>query len=142
MIDDAEQRLRSGGRRIGHARRRVLERLEDQTEPVTAEVLAGELDGVHVSSVYRALAVLEEIGLVRHVHLAHGPALYELADRGSQVRHLVCDGCGRDVAVPAALFAPLQRRLSADYGFVLDREHFALTGRCLDCAGAALESEP
>ena len=55
---------------------------------------------VHVSTVYRTLALLEEIGAVRHVHLSHGPAVYEHA-ASADVRHLVCEVCGRHVAVPA-----------------------------------------
>jgi len=133
VADDAVDLLRSGGRRLGHARRLVLEALARTDGPVTAEALAAGVDAVHVSSVYRALAVLEELGVVRHVHLAHGPALYELTERASSVRHLVCEVCGQAIEVPAALFVPLARRLARDYSFVLDSDHFALPGRCTSC---------
>ena len=36
---------------------------------------------------------------MRHVHLSHGPALYEHA-ASAEVRHLVCEVCDRHVAVP------------------------------------------
>ena len=67
---------------------------------------------VHVSTVYRTLGLLEEIGAVRHVHLSHGPALYESA-ASDEVRHLVCEVCGRHVAVPSKAFAALRKRLDA-----------------------------
>ena len=118
---------------MGHARRRVLDALGHQDGPVTADELARALPDVHVSSVYRTLAVLEDLAIVRHVHLAHGPALYELSDRVATVRHLVCEVCGRVVEVRAGLFAELSEVVESDYGFVLDSGHFALPGRCVGC---------
>ena len=98
----------------------------------TADELAASVPDVHVSTVYRTLGLLEEIGAVRHVHLSHGPALYESA-ASEQVRHLVCEVCGRHVAVPSSAFAALRRRLRRDYDFVLDGSHFAIVGRCSNC---------
>ena len=66
----------------------------------TADELAADVPDVHVSTVYRTLALLEEIGAVRHVHLSHGPAIYESAAT-DEVRHLVCEVCDRHVAVPS-----------------------------------------
>lgn len=131
--EERAERLRAGGRRLGHARRRVLEELGRHGGPVTAEALAEQVPDVHVSSVYRTLAVLEELGIVRHVHLAHGPARYELSESGRSDRLLVCEVCGRTLEVPAAVFADLIAALERDYDFVLDATHFALTGHCTSC---------
>ena len=72
----------------------------------TADELAAAVPDVHVSTVYRTLGLLEEIGAVRHVHLSHGPALYEQRRRRAEVRHLVCEVCGRHVAVPSSAVRP------------------------------------
>jgi len=40
---------------------------------------------------YRNLETLEEVGLVRHVHLGHGPGLYALA--APEHEYLVCESC-------------------------------------------------
>ena len=133
MLDEAAERMRSDGRRLGAARRQVIEALAGHDAPVSAEDLAEELPNVHVSSIYRGLAVLEEMGLVRHVHLTHGAALYELVEEDSGSQYLVCDVCGRDIAVPAALFDKLRRVIEKDYGFVLEGGHFALPGHCTEC---------
>jgi len=119
---------------MGSARRQVIEALSRLQGPVTAEEVAASLPDIHVSSVYRSLNVLEDLGVVRHVHLAHGPALYELTDVAEQVRHLACEGCGRDIVVPSALFDELRETILRDYGFVMDGGHFAIPGRCADCA--------
>jgi Fur family ferric uptake transcriptional regulator len=59
---------------------------------VTAERIAGGLDGAlppsDTASVDRNLETLEEIGLVRQVHLGHGPGLYELTSDGAR-EHLL-----------------------------------------------------
>ena len=105
---DAPSRVRAAGLRMGAARRQVISVLDGVDGPITAEEVASRLPEVHVSSVYRSLNVLEDLGVVRHVHLAHGPARYELTDVADQVRHLACERCGRDVVVPAALFDDLR----------------------------------
>ncbi len=136
LLADLGARLRSEGKRLGHARRRVLEALEAADGPVTAEDVAVQLPDVHVSSVYRSLNVLGELGLVEHTHLAHGAALYELSSSTPTV-HLVCEVCGRDESVPAELFDPVRERLRDEHQFVLFANHFALVGQCTACAQAS-----
>ena len=131
--DETTDILRSGNRRIGRARRRVVDLLARQAGPVSAEALISQLPVVHPSSVYRTLNVLQELGYIRHVHLAHGAALYEVTNRVSTVRHLVCEVCGNTIEIPSHVLEPLRRRIERDYGFILDSGHFALPGRCLTC---------
>ena len=133
-VEALGRNLRAQGRRLGHARRRVLEAFEAIDRPATAEELAATIPDVHVSSVYRSLVVLEELGLVSHTHLAHGPALYELGPAASVV-HLVCEVCGRDVPVPSEVFDPVRGRIATTYGFHLTAHHFAVVGRCTGCLG-------
>jgi len=121
-------------RRSGRARQKVLRALEAAGGPVSAEELAAQVPDVHVSSVYRALSVLEDDGVVSHVHLGHGPAVYQLATTAEEVRHLVCDSCGRQLVVPASVFDDVSRTLRDRYGFVLNAGHFAVVGHCTTCA--------
>jgi Fur family ferric uptake transcriptional regulator len=137
-VEDATEKLRSSGLRMGHARRRVLDVLGHQAAGLSAEAIAEQVPDVHVSSVYRALAVLEDLELVSHVHLGHGPALYELSGPAAGNRHLVCQSCGRDIVVPNALFDELRQRVSEDYDFALDAGHFAVLGRCGECERSSL----
>ena len=52
----------------------------------------GRVPGSDLASVYRNLETLEEVGLVRHVHLGHGPG--PLRARGRDAReYLVCESC-------------------------------------------------
>ncbi len=131
--DDIVDQLRAAGHSVGRTRTAVVDAVRRRRGAFTADELAADVPDVHVSTVYRTLGLLEEIGAVRHVHLSHGPALYESAAT-DEVRHLVCEVCGRHVAVPSKAFAALRKRLERDYDFVLDGSHFAIVGRCRSCA--------
>src|SRR6516225_10792936 len=84
--------LRASGYRVTPQRQLVLEavtRLEHATpEEIYAEVKQTAV-GVNVSTVYRTLELLEQIGLVTHTHLGHGAHRYHLAADAQHI-HLVC----------------------------------------------------
>ena len=129
--------LRAHGGRVTTCRRAILETFLGIGGHVTAEMLTAKVQlnqpDVHESTVYRFLDELERLGVVDHVHLGHGPAVYHLA---SDVHHhLVCDRCGAVVEVPEDVFAALRTRLESDFGFSLQPRHFAVTGRCGACVG-------
>ena len=128
--------LRARGGRVTTCRRAILETFLGIGGHVTAEALTARVQAnqpdVHESTVYRFLDELERLGVVDHVHLGHGPAVYHLA--ADAHHHLVCDGCGAVEEVPDALFAELRSQLKDGYGFTLEPRHFAVTGRCKDCA--------
>lgn len=144
LVDPAaiEERLRLEGHTIGRTRRAILEAVRATQRAFTAEELVGSLDGVHEATVYRTLALLEEIGVVRHIHVSHGPAIYERTAISEGQRHLVCEACGRHIAVPGRVFDAARRTLDRDYGFVLDGAHFAIVGRCRACADAERGAQP
>ena len=127
--------LRARGGRVTTCRRTILETFLGIGGHVTAEALTAQVQtaqpDVHESTVYRFLDELERLGVVDHVHLGHGPAVYHLSSDAHH--HLVCDGCGSVVEVPDEVFAGLRGRLQADFGFSLEPRHFAVTGRCEAC---------
>ena len=134
-LDRILGQLREGGGRITPARRALVGALLDADSHVTADDLAETVQrshpDVHRSTIYRTLDALEELGVVDHVHLGHGRAVYHLLDDPHQ--HLVCEVCEAVIEVPDALFRPLADRLAADYGFALRPNHFAVLGRCAAC---------
>ena len=128
--------LRARGGRVTTSRRAILETFLGIGGHVTAETLTARVQAnqpdVHESTVYRFLDELERLGVVDHVHLGHGPAVYHLASDAHH--HLVCDGCGIVVEVPETVFEELRSELKDNYGFALQPRHFAVTGRCKECA--------
>ena len=130
---------RDAGGRITTGRRLVVSALvEAGAEHLTAGDLAERIGADHPdvnpSTVYRTLDALTELGVIEHVHLGHGAAVYHLAE--SAHHHLLCETCGTVVDVPLAPFTDLAEDLHARYGFVTDPAHFALVGQCADCAGS------
>jgi Fur family transcriptional regulator, ferric uptake regulator len=120
--------LRANGLRLSSARRLLLQALFAAERPLGAEQLAGDGD---VASAYRNLEVLEGLGLVRHVHLGHGPRLYQPAGRPRDF--VICEGCG-DVSPlsPDAVHAVRAAVLDA-VGYRARFAHFPLAGLCPAC---------
>ena len=92
--------------------------------------------GVNVSTVYRTLELLEELGLVTHTHLGHGAPTYHPAHEADHL-HLVCRDCGRVTEADTSVADDLVRRVATEQGFETDVSHFAIFGRCRDCAASA-----
>lgn len=127
--------LSSKGMRKTSARRAILEALlGDQSHP-TAEDIAAEVrsrfPSVDLSTVYRTLDTLEQLGIIDHTHLSHGPAIFHLSDDDHQ--HLVCEQCGTVVEVSPDKLEPFLSALRTEFDFEVDRRHFALVGLCAGC---------
>jgi Fur family transcriptional regulator, ferric uptake regulator len=135
MTEDLATRLHSLGYRLTPQRQLVLEAVERLRHATPDEILAevqAHSRAVNVSTVYRTLEVLEELGLVRHTHLSdRAPTYHSVTDH--EHFHLVCRNCRKVMSVDPGVVAPLAERLEAEHGFVLDIGHLAVFGRCVDC---------
>jgi Fur family transcriptional regulator, ferric uptake regulator len=127
--------LREKGYRLTPQRELVLDAVtalgHATPEEVCAEVRR-TASGVNISTVYRTLELLEDLGLVRHAHLGHGAPSYHPAGHDAHL-HLVCRDCGTITEIDVAIAAELVGRLQAEHGFDTDVEHFAIYGRCRAC---------
>ncbi|SHN14010.1 Fur family transcriptional regulator [Actinacidiphila paucisporea] len=142
VTTDWKTDLRRRGYRLTPQRQLVLEAVE-RLEHATPDNILSEVrrtaSGVNISTVYRTLELLEELGLVSHAHLGHGAPTYHLADRHDHM-HLVCRDCDVVTEADVGLAAPLGERLRSEFGFETDMKHFAIFGRCRDCAAKAADS--
>lgn len=139
-LDAAEAVLRRAGGRVSAARRALLEALFGADGPVSAEYLAAGRGGDHqpldLASTYRNLEQLEAAGLVRHVHLGHGPGLYELVTEGER-EYLVCERCGAVRAVAPDRLDRARREIERALGYHARFTHFPIVGLCAACAAEA-----
>ncbi len=133
-LADAVAALRRRGLRLTTSRRLVLEALFAAEGPVSAEHVARR-SNLDPASVYRNFETLERHGLVRHVHLGHGPGLYALLGRGES-EYLYCDRCGAVTALAPRELDPVRRRIKERYGYEARFDHFAIVGRCAACSAA------
>lgn len=142
-VKTAANALRARGLRVSAARRLVLQALYEAEGPVTAEAIAAGLDGrlplSDLGSVYRNLDMLEQAGLVSHVHLGHGPGLYALAGAG-QREFVVCERCGAFRALDDGELDDARAAILARTGFETRFAHFPAVGVCPDCRAASSQS--
>ena len=130
--------LRARGYRLTPQRQLVLEAVGDlghATPEAIVERVRGVATGLSLSTVYRTLDLLEELGLVTHAHLGHGAPMYHVASDADHV-HLVCRTCEAVTEVAPDSVADVVRRLATDRGFRVDVGHFAIFGECAGCAAA------
>lgn len=134
-VPEALDRLRKAGGRVTHQRRLVLEALVDaQPHPSADDVAAhvGRLaPEIHLSTIYRTLNTLTDLGVISHVHLDHGRSVYHFSH--DLLPHLVCRDCGRVDHVDAETFDAVRSLIEASTGFELDCGHFAWSARCGEC---------
>lgn len=131
-LDEAIDALRRRGLRLSTSRRLVLEALFAAEGPMSAEQLASGLQ-LELTSVYRNLEMLERHGLVRHVHLGHGPGRYVLVGEGDR-EYLYCERCGAARAVDPSDLADVRARIKQLFGYEARFTHFPIVGTCATCA--------
>ncbi len=127
--------LREKGLRLTPQRELVLNavrQLGHATPEEVAEQVKKTHPGINLSTVYRNLETLENVGLVQHTHLGHGGATYHAAEEMTHL-HLVCGKCGSVGDAPIEVAAPFVNSLVDDYGFKTDVAHFAIYGTCEAC---------
>ena len=95
---------------------------------------------VDLTTVYRTLETLEQIGVLAHTHLGHGAPSYRLAS--DDHLHVVCHACGRVVEAPPGVADELIDRLAAERGFTVDRSHLTVFGSCADCRSERESRQP
>jgi Fur family ferric uptake transcriptional regulator len=141
--DEAVVLLRRHGLRITAARRLVLEALYAAEAPLSAEQIAegvaGRVPRSDLASVYRNLETLEQVGLVRHVHLGHAPGMYALS--GPAREYLVCESCSGVRTLEAGELAEVKRLIRDSFGWRARFTHFPIVGLCPDCLAEGHDHE-
>jgi Fur family ferric uptake transcriptional regulator len=135
MTGTWQEELRAKGYRVTPQRQLVLEAvtaLEHGTPEEICTAVQRTAQGVNISTVYRTLELLEELGMVKHAHLGHGPPTYHLAVDAEHV-HLVCRGCGAVSDVPPTVADGLVGVLRGEHGFETDVHHLTVYGVCANC---------
>jgi Fur family ferric uptake transcriptional regulator len=133
------QVLRARGLRMTPQRQLVLDAVRELRHATPEQVHAAVLrtaDSVNITTIYRSLELLEELGLVTHTHLSHGAPTYHAASERQHI-HLVCRGCGTVEDEDPAVLRPVTEALAGRHGFLVDVTHVSLSGLCVGCRGGA-----
>ncbi len=131
------QTLKEQGHRLTPQRQLILEAIEASEGHVSAESVharvAAQFPQVNISTVYRTLELLQNLGMVTHTHFDDGVAKYHLASLAAH-QHMVCRRCGDEREIDVRVLDPLDQHLREQYGFAADLAHFAIVGLCARCA--------
>ena len=108
-----------------------------RSEPhVTADGVAAivrtEIGAISRQSVYDALGMLVEEGLVRRIQPAGSPARFE-ARAGDNHHHVICRICGRTADVDCAVGSAPCLTAADDHGFEVEEAEVIYWGRCPKC---------
>jgi len=133
---DIVNRLNRQGYRLTPQRMMILEAVEKADDHISAEeiytrVLA-RYPYLNISTVYRTLELLKELGLVTETDLGDGRVRYHSIKKGRH-HHLVCHNCGAIIDLDESVLAPLKSALLREYKFSADLRHLAIFGRCENC---------
>jgi Fur family ferric uptake transcriptional regulator len=130
------KRLSEEGYRMTPQRLMIVSAIEDSDGHISAEEIytqvVAKYPHVNISTVYRTLELLKELGLVTETDFGEGRVRYHPAGKGHH-HHLVCTGCGAVIDLDESLLSSLKGMLLREYKFTADLKHLAIFGRCARC---------
>ena len=139
MSADPADLLRQHGIQITAQRLAVLRAVAGQphiTADGVAETVRSEIGAISRQSVYDALGVLADEGLIRRIQPTGSPARYE--DRiGDNHHHVICRICGSMADVDCAVGSAPCLTASNDRGYEIDEAEVIYWGRCPECVSQA-----
>src|SRR4030065_218232 len=125
------QVLRGKGYRLTPQRMMVVEALHDADKHVSADEIYDRVKAkypyANISTVYRTLELLKELGLVNEIALGDGCVRFHPGEKGHH-HHLICQKCHGIIDLPESALAPLADILSEKHKFKADLTHTAVFG--------------
>lgn len=131
--------IRGRGRRVTRQRALIWDALvraegAHLSAREVVEAVGAAAPDLHQTTIYRALEVFVEDGLVRRTDFGDGRALYEIAAEHRH-HHVVCASCGSVVHVHDDALRDALARVARESGFVLDDSELTFHGTCPECTG-------
>lgn len=133
-----QARLRESGHRLTPQRELVLaavEKLGHATPDAVYAEVRTHSSAINLSTVYRTLELLDELGLIHHAHLTDRAPTYHAAT-GHEHSHLVCRRCHTVISVGREEMEAALGPLAGRHRFTPDYGHLTVFGTCADCTTA------
>jgi len=132
---DVRERFRRSGYTLTSQRRAVLEALKDFNGHPSAEevylVVKKKNPRVALGTVYQALSVLEEIGLIEAKHWSESPVRYDL---NTEPHHDIrCTRCGEVTEISGVEFEDFAERLRDNTPYEVTNASLVIEGVCPGC---------
>ncbi|MFC1948909.1 Fur family transcriptional regulator [Chloroflexota bacterium] len=133
---DIASELKRQGYRLTPQRMMILSAIEHSSNHINAEEIYSQVVArypkVNISTVYRTLELLKQLGLIYEMDLGEGRVGYHPEGRGHH-HHLICRKCGTVIDVNESVLFPVQAVLLQAFSFNADLRHLAIFGICKDC---------
>ena len=130
-------RLRRDSRKITGPRSAILEILRHHPHPLTSKEIhaalpKGECD---LTTIYRAMQLLEKLGMVKRFNFGDGAARFKLLAEGDNRHHhhLICTQCAGVVEIAECFPEEIEREIARQNGFRAVTHHLEFFGVCPDC---------
>lgn len=129
--------LKAGGKKLTRARKAILAILERSSLPITAADVHARLikghEAADLVTVYRNLAMLQELGLVNAVEFHEGQMRYEVSYGRVHHHHIQCRGCGKIADLMMCPLKKLTQLIEEQTRFSVDGHALEFFGRCPQC---------
>lgn len=131
------ERLRRNSRRLTGPRRAILEILRCHPHPMSSGEIFAELPRGNgdLATVYRAMRLLETMGMVKCFGFGDGVDRFELLAEGDDGHHhhLVCTRCATVVEIDDCSTADMEEKIAARNGFKAVTHKLEFFGICPRC---------
>ncbi len=137
-IQEMQKALRANGYKLTPQRLTVLKVLQDSEEHLSPAQVHHRGRALHprlgLTTVYRTLELLTELGHVRRVHLEEGCNGYALSDSGHR-HYLVCRQCHQVVEFAGcdSMITDFIAQVSRNTNFVIEEHLLEFVGLCPTC---------
>jgi Fur family transcriptional regulator, ferric uptake regulator len=135
LVPDVREKLRRSGYTLTSQRRAVLEALSRAKGHPSAEdvylIVKRENPRVALGTVYQALSVLEEVGVIDSKHWAESPTRYDLnVEPHLDIR---CIRCGEVSEVPGVALGGVEERIRNNTPYRVTHATMVVEGLCPAC---------
>lgn len=97
------------------------------------EAVQGVLPGINVTTVYRTLEGLNQVGLVDLMMTSKDQVRFSLRHSQQRHGHLVCRRCGTVDTIDIQPLARFSEEIFSQFGFRVEPDHLTLSGQCSRC---------
>jgi Fur family transcriptional regulator, ferric uptake regulator len=138
LEQDIREKFRRSGYTLTSQRKAVLEALKEARGHPSAEdvylIVKRKNPRVALGTVYQALSVLEEIGVVGSKHWSDSPTRYDLnLEPHLDIR---CADCGAVSEIPGVELGGLEENIRHNTPYEVTRTTFVVEGLCPSCKEA------
>lgn len=129
--------IKKKGHRVTKSRELICEILENSghahfTVDELYKKVTKKSSEVDLATVYRTLELLGQIGLIAHLHQAHGSGIYFRRNE-ENIMHLICMSCERIIDISFETFTKINKLLMKETKFKSINNNFIYSGICENC---------